>query len=176
MSVKPRCVFCPGGVESVPCSKGCRIRYLLDRWEEIFDPSATSQQGSPGDGSGIGLLPAMSHHPSVLELSRCLAVLRVAAPVRFSHLMAFHRAEWRVHRWSESRRRRGGKSELVDRAERQRLTPSWVRLEKVRSAQLALATAFRGDVSIPDELWDALTLSAEDAEAKRLRRRARVAA
>lgn len=150
-----------------------RLVYLLDQWEVIFDPSVTSPQGSPGDGSGIGLMPRMSRHPSVRELGRCLGVLRVGAPVQYSHLMAHHLAEWRVRVDHVRVRRAGGKFELVETRTRERMVPGWVRAQKVVSAHRSLADAFRGSVSIPDDLWDALTLSASEADAKAARRRAR---
>lgn len=161
---------------ALPVSKREKIVHLLERWDVIFDPGGTSPSGSPGDGSGSPLLPVMSRHRSVVELARCLAVLGVEAPVQLAHLKAFHCAEWRI-RVDHVRVRRprrqggGGKSELVEKRVRARVVPSWVRLEKVRSAEDRLVELFRGQVDIPEELWDALVLSADEVEAKQRRRR-----
>ena len=185
-----RCVLCSSGPKAVavPCSKRCRIVFLLGHRVDFFDPAGTSPFGSPGDGSGVALLPLMSRHPSVVELERCLLVLRGEAPVQHSHLLAFHGAEWRIRRWQESRKRRNGKLEVVERARRERVLSAcdckshpdpgsgcrnWVRLEKVRRAESRLVELFRGSASLPDELLDALTLSSEEIELKRRRGAAR---
>lgn len=162
---------------ALPGTKREKIVFLLEHWDELFDPSVTSPQGSPGDGSGVGLMPAMCHHPSVRELDRCLGVLKSVAPVQFSHLMATHTAEWRIRVDHVRVRRERGLTEVVERRVRERLVPRWVDAGKVRRAHAALAEGFQGSVSIPDDLWDALTLSSEEANAKaRVRRGRRVAA
>lgn len=155
---------------ALPTSKRDKIVHLLDHWDDIYNPPLTNQGGT-GNG-GNALLPLMSRHASVVELVRCLALLQVEAPVQHAHLKAFHCAEWRTHRWAEVKRRKGGKRERVERSERQRLVPSWVRLEKVRRAEDRLVALFRGPVFIPEELWDALTLSSEEIAGKERRRRA----
>jgi hypothetical protein len=162
-------------VPALPVSKLARIRYLLDHWEDIFDPGGTSAFGSPGDGSGSPMMPLMSRHRSVLELERCLRVLAVEAPSQLSHLKAYHCAEWRIrvdHVRVKRPRRQGGKamSELVETRTRERIVPSWVRLEKVRRAEDRLVVVFRGRVEIPEDLSDALLLSADEVEAKRRKR------
>lgn len=158
---------------ALPTTKRDKIVYLLDHWDDLFDPNVTSPQGSPGDGSGVGLMPAMCHHPSVRELERCLGLLRVSAPVQFSHLMATHTAEWRIRVDLVRVRRERGLTELVERRVRERLVPRWVDAGKVARGHRSLVEAFRGSPSIPDDLWDALTLSAAEAEAKRKRRTGR---
>lgn len=155
-----------------PNSKRCKLLHLLDHWDDIYDPNTISPNGQPGNGTNTPHLSGMARHRSVVELNRCLALLQVEAPVQHAHLKAFHCAEWRTHRWVESKRRKGGKLERVDRSERQRLVPAWVRLEKVRRAEDRLVVLFRGPVEIPEELWDALTLSAEEVADKERRRRA----
>lgn len=160
---------------ALPESKLEKIQYLLDHWEDIFDPSGTSAVGSPGDGSGVALLPLMSRHRSVRELERCLGVLGVEAPGQLAHLKAFRCAEWRIRvdRVRVTRPRRQGKrvqSEQVERRSRERVVPGWVRQEKVRLAEGRLVKLFRGQVDIPGELWDSLVLSSEDVEAKRRRK------
>jgi hypothetical protein len=161
----------------LPVSRVARIRFLLDHWEDIFDPSVTSPGGSPGDGSGVAMLPLMSRHRSVLELARCLVVLAEEAPVQHSHLRAYHGAEWRVRVVRVRKRRphkrsQGGrpKVEVVETRSRERIVPAWVRMEKVRSGEERLAELFRGSVEIPEDLADAVLLSTDEVEAKRLKR------
>lgn len=157
---------------ALPTSKHAKIVHLLDHWDDIYAPALTTNGGT-GNG-GMALLPLMSRHASVVELARCLDVLRTVAPVQHAHLKAFHCAEWRTHRWTEQKKhKRSGKWERVERSERQQLVPGWVRREKVRRAEERLVAMFRGPVFIPDELWDALTLSSEEIDVKRRRARAR---
>lgn len=166
----------PTAKPPLPTSKRDKIEYLLDHWQDIYDPDVS--KGRPGVGDSAGAtMPFMAKHPSVVELARCLAVLRLEATVHHSHLMAFHTAVWRIRVDHVRVRRAGGKYELVETRERERLVPDWVRLEKVRRGQAALVVAFRGPVFIPDDLWDALTLSSVEVDAKAARRlRGRVAA
>jgi len=162
---------------SMPVSKREKLCYLLDHWDEIHDPNAVSSVGSPGDGTSTPQLGPMSRSASVVELVRCLAVLRGEAPSQSAHLMALHCAEWRVKRWSESKRRKGGKLETVARAERERIVPRWVDMGKVRRAEDRLVVLFRGPVSIPEPLYLALTKSSSEiADIERKRRGRRVAA
>lgn len=165
------CLFCTTPHQPPHGTKRCKLLCLLGHWDDIYAPALTTNGGT-GNG-GMALLPLMSRHASVVELARCLDVLRQVAPVQHAHLKAFHCAEWRTHRWTETKRRKGGKLERVERSERQQLVPGWVRREKVRRAEERLVAMFRGPVFIPDELWDALTLSSEEIETKRRRLRAR---
>lgn len=167
---------------ALPTSKRDKIVYLLDHWDEIHDPDAASPQGRPGGGSNTPHLAYMASHVSVVELGRCLVVLKAASPVQHSHLMAFHGAEWRQARTPKRTTVKGKlgwiSNPRSNHAEdwdhrRERLVPGWVRLEKVRRAQDTLAYAFRGPVFIPDDLWDALTLSSVEVDAKAERRRSR---
>jgi hypothetical protein len=160
---------------ALPTSKRDKIVYLLDHWDEIHDPDAGSPQGRPGDGTNTPHLAYMAHHPSVVELARCLAAVKLAAPFQHSHLMAYHQAEWRIHVRVGTVKRRGGKFERVEFRDRHRRIPEWVRMGYVRAGELRLEELFRGPVFIPDELWDALTLSSDEIEAK-ARRRRRIAA
>lgn len=73
-----------------------KIRYLLDQWDTIHDPDVCSPFGSPGDGTGVQLMPLMSRHPSVLELGRALGLLLWANPGDYRHLIAYRQCEWRV--------------------------------------------------------------------------------
>lgn len=158
---------------ALPTSKRDKIVYLLDHWDEIHDPDGASPQGRPGGGSNTPHLPGMSRHHSVRELSRCLAAVKLQAPIQHSHLMAYHCAEWRIHVRIGSVKRRGGKVERVEFRDRHRRIPEWVAMGYVRAAEVRLEELFVGQVDIPEELWDALTLSSDEIEAKERRRRAR---
>ena len=134
-------------------TKRRRLVYLLDHWPDIFDPD--HGRGGNGDGPGIGpCMPRMSRHPSVVELARCLELLRVEAPSQFGHLVGYYGAEWRIREDEVRRRRKGGKQETVRVRQRVRLVPRWVRLENVRRGEEFLASVFRGPVFVPDELRD----------------------
>lgn len=165
--MKGRCVFCQVEHE-FPGSKRCAVVFLLDRWEEIHDPDVSRGRLGSGD-SGGAMLPVMSRAPSVLQLGSLLVALRVADARVFSHLAGFHWAERRMFRWVEPRKRRG-KVEQVDRAEVRRVVPSWVRMELVVRGQDVLVEGFGGDVMVPRDLWEALTLSSEEIEERERRR------
>jgi hypothetical protein len=163
-------------VDPVRLSKLEKIRYLLDHWEDIFSPPGVTSTSRSSEGGGVALLPLMSRDRSVVELERCLRVLAVEAPCQLSHLKAYRCAEWRVRvdRVRRKRRSASGKPlfETVTVRTRERVVPRWVRLEKVRRAEARLVQLFRGSVRVPDELWDALVLSAEQvAEKERLAER-----
>lgn len=165
---------------ALPTSKRERIVYVLDHWDDIFNPPLASTNPIRGRG-GNGFLPGMSRHASVVELVRCLEVLRLEAPTQYAHLMASHRAEWRIKR--VPRRSKGGKAVLrrdgvnrlvqETRPVRERLVPAWVDTGKVYRAQSRLVDLFRGACRLPEEFEDALTLSAEEIAEKRLRRRSK---
>jgi len=149
--------------ESAPAqwSKLDRIRYLLDQWDAIFDPSATSPFGIPGDGSGVALLSLMSRHHSVVELERCLKLLFIVAPGDYRHLKTFRvGCEWRIQEVHQRRRRPNGKFEIVPVRQRARIMPAWIDKRRVERGELFLEAKFRGDVDIPRELWDALNTPA----------------
>ena len=145
-------------------SKIQKIQFLLDQWNVIFDPDATAPFGTPGDGSGVPLMPLMSRHPSVLELTRTLQLLFRAAPGDYRHLKAFRcgvewRVVWRTHKI------RGPHGKLVDsdpKPERVKILPAWISQTRVRRGEAFLEQQFRGDVNIPDELYHALTCSNPD--------------
>jgi hypothetical protein len=159
--------------QHLPTTKKEKIVHLLDHWDDIHDPNMSKD--NPGNGDSAGpQMPVMAHHRSVLELARCLRILKTEAPSQHDHLMAYHRAEWRIHTWTTLRRRKGGKSERVDHRERQRLKPAWVEPLKVHKGEDRLAELFRGTVYIPDDLWDALTKSSAQIEQERRQGRKRL--
>ena len=142
-------------------SKLDKIRYLLDQWAVIHDPDVCSQFGAPGDGSGVALMPLMSRHPSVLELGRTLGLLLWANPGDYRHLIAYRQCEWRVV-WVPTRIR-GPRGKFIagdPKPERRRVLHTWVDRRRVDRAESFLEEKFKGEVFIPDELWDALNAPA----------------
>lgn len=142
-------------------SKLEKLQYLLDMWDTIHDPNACSPLGTPGDGSGVALMPLMAHHPSVLELGRTLGLLLWASPGDYRHLVAYRQCEWRVQ-WVPTRIR-GPRGKLIQgdpKPERRRVLPSWINMQRVRDGEAFLEAKFRGEVFIPDELWAALNTPA----------------
>lgn len=138
-----------------------KIQYLLDQWHIIHDPDVCSAFGSPGDGSGVALMPLMSRHPSVLELGRVLGLLLWANAGDYRHLIAYRQCEWRVQ-WVQTRIR-GPHGKMVPgdpKPERRRVLPAWINQQRVASAESFLEQKFQGEVFIPDELWDALNTPA----------------
>lgn len=166
---------------ALPTTKRDKIAYLLDHWDDIFNPPLASMNPVRGRG-GDGLLPGMSRHHSVVELVRCLEVLRLEAPVQHAHLKAFHCAEWRtvkrphlvIHKGKlrAIANPRPGREEDWDRT-RERIVPGWVKAGKVRSAEERLAVLYRGQPKLPEELEDALLLSSEEIAEKERKRRAK---
>lgn len=153
----------------LPQSKRDKIVYLLDHWDDIFSPPVSGYGRSTGDDSPH--LSPMSKHASVVELARCLAVLKLEHKLWHDHVKAFHGAEWSIHVRRSTRKRKGGKSEQVVLRDRVRRPPQWVKAGYVRSGVFRLEELFRGAVSIPEPLYLALTLSsAEIAELERKRR------
>jgi hypothetical protein len=146
-------------------SKLEKIRYLLDHWHDIFDVTlgsslSGSRSGAPGSRAP-GRLPKMSTHESVRELGYCLRVLHDSDPVAFRHLKAYRtNVEWRNVDAVVSIRLPSGKWDKVETRSRSRIVPSWVDRDHVSKAEDRLVTLFRGDVFIPDELWNALTKAA----------------
>ena len=139
-------------------SKLDRIRFLLDHWSDIFDPGVTSPAGIFGDGSGVPLMPMMSHHPSILELQRCLDALASWSPSAYRHLKAYRcNSEWRQVRAMVEIKLPSGRTDEIPGWRKERITPRWVSLSKVADAEAHLLATVRGEVFIPKELWDGLT-------------------
>lgn len=154
-----------------PLSRRERIEVLLEHWPDFFEVAARDD-GPSGDG-GVYLLPGMSRHPSVVELGRALGSLRAFAPGKSAHLFAFYGAPWRTVDRPRRIKGRNGKSGFVVVRVRERVPPSWVRLQKVRdgvalvsqdvSSGVALRRpwCFRGEVFIPAPLLEGLPASGE---------------
>ncbi|MCR4340794.1 MAG: hypothetical protein NUW01_13010 [Gemmatimonadaceae bacterium] len=131
------------------------IRTLLDHWDDFF--STARAMTSNGDSGGILLLPSASRHPSVLELGRCLGLLRQHGPTQFGHFVGYWGAQTRIVRIQKTSRK--GKRTVTLRNPdgtpatqdfRERLVPRWVRLQKVRLAESFVVGAFVGEVFLPD--------------------------
>ena len=145
-------------------SKLEKIRYLLDQWDTIFDPDATAPLGTPGDGTGVPLMPLMASHASVVELQRCLELLLTANPGDYRHLKCFHvgvetRIVWRPTMI------RGPRGKLVPgdpKPKRVPIIPAWIDKKRVERGEQFLEEKFRGEVFIPDDLYHALTCQRPD--------------
>jgi len=133
-----------------------KIRYLLLQWGDIFD-QGFSRSGPP-DPDHTPALPAIAHHPSIVELDRCLGELFVVLPVPYRHLKAARvSVQWRI---APVRRRfilPSGRKEWLTVRERQPLVPRWVEAEHVAEGEGFLVAEFDGPVFIPKPLWRALT-------------------
>lgn len=146
-------------------TKRDRVVYLLDHWQDIFDPSVTSTwatfSGTSHQGSASkppGHLPRMASDRSVRKVERALTVLADREPVLARHLKAARcNCEWRTTDKWVVRRLPSGKRDIVEERVREKLTPRWVDPKKVTLAETILVNFVRGDVSIPQELWLALT-------------------
>lgn len=133
-----------------------RVCYLLDHWSDIFEPNVASSLSTQRGGSGLDpRLPLMAHDPSVVELQRCISLL---PKTHRHHLMAYRaHADWRQRK--AKIRYRGPHGRVVESEgwEKQRIVPSWVRMDVVSDAESLLMKLFRGQVFIPKALWDGLT-------------------
>jgi len=142
-----------------------RIRWLLDHWDAIFDGSPSSEPfGVVGPSAGSkrpGKLPRMAHHSSVKELERCLVLLASANPGDYRHLKTYRcGAEWRcVDTW-ERIKLPSGRYDWVPIRKRERIVPRWIRPERVLAGERFLCRVFRGEVFIPDDLWEAFVPAA----------------
>lgn len=85
------------------------ILVLLDHWPEFFEPAASGKVATSSDGTGPALLSAMSRHPSVVELGRCLGSVRKVAPNHFRYVVGFYGAEWRTTDKPVARKTVGGR-------------------------------------------------------------------
>lgn len=138
-----------------------RIRYLLDHWQDIYDPNVTSPLGTPGDGSGIALLPRMTKHPSVRELDRCLSLLASASPGDYRHLRAFRcGVEWRTVDYWRRVKLPSGRHDWKEDRKRERIVQRWINPGRVRAGEDFIVRVFRGECFIPDELYGAYSPAA----------------
>jgi len=144
-------------VESLPETKLSKLVYLLDHWGEIFETSFNS--ATPGTGGElVALLPEMAHHPTVVELDRCLDELWLARPIASQHLKAAKvSVEWRITPVRRRFKLPSGRREWLWVRERQPLVPRWVEPVRVVEGVLFVEREFEGEPFIPKPLWKALT-------------------
>jgi hypothetical protein len=139
-----------------------RIQFLLDHWDDIFAPSLPSLMASgPVSGSAHSMmprpLPAMAHHGSVKELARCLELLLAASPGDYRHLKAFRcAAEWRQVRALIRVKLPSGREDKIPGWRRERIVPRWLSSQRISRAEGFIESVFRGDVFVPEEIWDEL--------------------
>lgn len=146
-------------------SKIDRIRYLLDHWQDIFDPGVTSTWATFTGTSHQAPaskrpspLPRMASDLTVRKIERALTVLADREPVLARHLKAYRcNAEWRCKNVWQVVTLPSGKKDIVERRVRDKIVPRWVSLSSVAEAENRLLSLVQGDVSIPGELWYALT-------------------
>jgi hypothetical protein len=103
------------------------IESLLDHWEDFVLPNVGGiTKLSDGEGLGLVFASGMGRYPSVVELDRCLGVLRVKVPQHFKHLRGFYSSEWRVV--EEATKIRSASGKMVDAVvrKRRRVVPGWV--------------------------------------------------
>ena len=143
----------------------CRLRYILDHWQDIFDPGITSTWATFTGTSHQAPaskrpspLPEMASDLCVRRIERALTVLADREPVLARHLKAYRcNAEWRCKDELRLVTRPSGKHELIEPRVRDRIVPRWVELAKVDAAERRLLWLLGPDVSIPQDLWVALT-------------------
>lgn len=146
-------------------SKLCRIRYLLDHWQDIFDPGVTSTWATFTGTSHQAPaskrpspLPRMAGDVTVRKIERALTILADCEPVLARHLKAYRcNVEWRCKDVWQVVTLPSGKKDIVERRVREKIVPSWVSLSCVAEGENILLKLVRGDVSIPQDLWRALT-------------------
>lgn len=146
-------------------SKLDRLRYVLDHWQDIFDPGVTSTWATFTGTSHQAPaskrpspLPLMAGDLTVRKIERALTVLADREPVLARHLKAYRcNAEWRCKNEWQVVTLPSGKKDIVERRVREKIVPRWVNLSSVAEAESLLLRLVRGDVSIPSDLWHALT-------------------
>ena len=144
----------------------CRLRYLLDHWQDIFDPGITSTwatfMGTSHQAPASkrpSPLPRMASDLCVRRVERALTVLADREPVLARHLKAYRcNSEWRCRDEWRLVTLPSGRQDLVnDLRVREKIIPRWVSPVKVAVAEKRLLILLGGDVSIPQDLWNALT-------------------
>ena len=145
-------VLSTAAAAQLPASKLERLRFLLEHWPDIFHApvgSSTAFGCGVSAARGPALLPEMHRGPAVRELVRSLAVVRLADGDTYPHLVAFHRAEWRIESYRLARRRPNGKRETVVLRRRASVVPGWVDGHRVEVGEEMLRLVYRGDAQVP---------------------------
>ena len=131
-----------------------RVEFLLDHWCDFWETLERSETMRGDPGESLSLMPAMSRHPSVVELVWAITETRKVMPHQTAHMMAYYTAEWRNTTQPMKRRTKKGKVEVVNVRVRQRVLPMWIELPKVYAAVHVVTEVFRGEVFVPSELLD----------------------
>lgn len=147
-----------------------RIVFLLDHLADCCGPGGSGAGPGDSDGTiGFALTSSMADHPSVIELGRCLELLRRMAPAHARDLEAYFGCGWHVERVPKTQQRKGrlvtvmnadGRAVTVDRLVRS-LPGSLAAMAKDRETREPRTVArgidfisgvFRGDVFVPAQL------------------------
>ncbi len=146
-----------------------RIVFLLEHLPDVCGLSSTGTGQGDGDGPGFPLLTSMADHPSVIELGRCLRLLRRMCPNHARYLDAYYGAAWYVERTPKTVTKRGRRVRVLEpdgtqayTLTRKRGLPGWlVRAPQDRETgepvMVArgvdfISCAFHGDPFIPGQL------------------------
>ena len=142
-------------------TKRQRVELLLDHWQDFHETlhAVDHDHLGGGDPDAVTGMPAIYHHPSVVELRRVIGEARRVMPVNVAHMLAFYEAEWRTVDRVETRRTKKGRLQVSVRR-RERIVPAWVRRRKVDHAVTLVAGAFRGPVHVPSELLEPIVKAA----------------
>lgn len=114
-----------------PQERRAKIVELLDHWPEFFEPASSGTTATSTDGGGLPLLSSMAQHPSVVELGRCLVVLRAKVPRHYRHLFGYFDAPWRTTDQPVKRKTVGGRAVIETQRVRVRVVPAWVEARMV---------------------------------------------
>lgn len=113
-----------------PQERRTKILQLLDHWQDFFQPASSGQTtntASDDTPSQTGVISSWASHKSVVELGRCLAVLRRMGPGHYRHLAGFYDAEWRTTDRPVAARTIGGRKRTTKPVRvRERVVPGWV--------------------------------------------------
>lgn len=154
--------------------------FLLDHLEDCLGPGGAAGNHTNGEPLGFALTSSMADHPSVIELCRCLDVLRAKVPRHHLHLRIYFGSGWRVV-WEPKRSGNGKTVMRIDEVtgrrvpdtvpRRVRAIPAWLAAERkdretgeprlVAHAIDMVSALFRGEVYVPDQLRDAAGLTPE---------------
>jgi hypothetical protein len=121
--------------------------------EHLVDYETTLvRTGSGGNNNGPAM-PAMWHHPSVVELYKTLARLHDVDRTAHAHLQAFYRSEWRtVQTRRRTRDKKGRLKHLEGPRQRQRIISPWIIPQAKNRGVTWTIQNFQGEPFLPDEL------------------------
>jgi hypothetical protein len=150
-----------------------RIVFLLEHLHDCCGPSSSAtHSGGLGDGPGFVLTSTMAEHPSVVELVRCLELMRRTVPRHAAAVVEWYACQWYVDHVPVTAKRRGrlvrlrdSDGRLATKPVRVPARPAWLRRQPLdrqtgeprmvsRGVDM-LAGLYRGDPFIPQQLLDA---------------------